>query len=450
MNISQEANGELNGIIHINLLETDYIDAVNKQLSEYRKTANVPGFRPGKIPMGMIRKKYGTSVLVDEINKAVSNALNNYIIENKVPVLGYPIPNMEKTTQLDFDNQKEFDFFFDIGLTPEFEVELGKDMEIPYYNIIIADDELDKTIEDIKVRFGTEDHPEATEDTDAMQGLLFKLDENGERAEGDEGKKSYIKVADIKDEENRKKYLGLKVADKVTLNLMEEVQDEAKVKSLLGLTEEENDGLNSTYDLVIEEVLRPKDAELGEELYKKVFPTQEITTEEDFRTSLVADMQKQTQRDTDQQFLANTISTLIEKLDITLPDAFLKRWLLDSNQGKISAEQIEEQYDSYARTFRWQLIEGKLQEKHGEQLIVQEEEIRGRIAAYFQSYQGGMEMTPQIEGIIDQILTNKEEKQRLHNEILDGKFIEFFKNTITTQPEEVTREKFYEIASQVK
>ncbi len=450
MNISQEANGELNGIIHINLLETDYIDAVNKQLSEYRKTANVPGFRPGKIPMGMIRKKYGTAVLVDEINKAVSNALNNYIIENKVPVLGYPIPNMEKTTQLDFDNQKEFDFFFDIGLTPEFEVELGKDMEIPYYNIIIADDELDKTIEDIKVRFGTEDHPEATEDTDAMQGLLFKLDENGERAEGDEGKKSYIKVADIKDEENRKKYLGLKVADMVTLNLMEEVQDEAKVKSLLGLTDGENDGLNSTYDLVIEEVLRPKDAELGEELYKKVFPTQEISTEEEFRKAIVADMQKQTQRDTDQQFLANTISTLIEKLDIALPDAFLKRWLLDSNQDKISAEQIEEQYDSYARTFRWQLIEGKLQEKHGDQLIVQEEEIRGRIAAYFQSYQGGMEMTPQIEGIIDQILTNKEEKQRLHNEILDGKFIEFFKNTITTQPEEVTREKFYEIASQVK
>ncbi len=450
MNISQEANGELNAIIHINLQESDYIDAVNKQLTDYRKSATVPGFRPGKIPMGMIRKKYGTAVMVDEVNKAVSNALNDYLVKNNIPALGYPIPNMEKTNQIDFDNQKDFDFYFDIGLSPQFEVETPIDITVPYYSILIEDDMVNKTIEDIKVRFGEEEHPEEAEESDAIQGYLYKLDADGKREEGDEGKKCYLKLTDIKDEETRKNYLGTRKDDVLSINLMEEVKDEAKVKSLLGMNSDNEADLNATYQLVVEDIIRAKDAVLGEELYKKVFPAKEITSEEEFRENVIMDLKKQTFRDTDQQFLANTIEKLIEKLNFQLPDAFLKRWLLDSNQGKITAEQIEEQYDSYARTFKWQLIEGKLMEKHSDVLAVKEEEIRERIARYFQSYGGGEELSAQMNTIIDQILTNKDEKQRLHNEILDGKFIDFFKKNVTVQPEEVSSEKFYEIASQIK
>jgi trigger factor len=216
------------------------------------------------------------------------------------------------------------------------------------------------------------------------------------------------------------------------------------------LTAEESEGLNATYQFEIEEIIHPVDGELGEDLYKKVFPAKEIDSEEAFREALGEDIKKHFVRDTDQQFLADTAAALIEKLDIKLPDDFLKRSLLESNQGKITIEQIEEQYDSYARTFRWQLIEGKLMNAHPDQLVVKEEEVRGKIAAYFQSYGGSADLNPQIEGIIDQILSNKDEKQRLYTEILDGKFIEFFKNTITTLPEEVTKDKFFEIASQVK
>lgn len=450
MNISQEPNGELNAIIHINLLESDYIGAVNKQLSDYRKKASVPGFRPGMVPMGMIKKKYGIAVLVEEVNKSVSEALNKFLIENKVPVLGNPIPNMEKNQQLDFDKQKDFDFFFDIGLAPQFTVDLDNlDLNIPYYNVQVDNEEVNKAIEDVKVRFGTEEHPETASESDGIQGHLFQLDAEGNRAEDNEGKKAYLKIADIKNDEMRTLVMASKKSEMITIQLMDSLQDETKVKALLGLTDESSDGINATYQFKIEEIIHPVDAVLGNDLYKKVFPAKEIDTEESFREALAEDIKKHFSRDTDQQFLADTVVKLIEILGINLPDEFLKRWLLESNEGKISAQQIEEQYSSYSRTFKWQLIEGKLMEQYPE-LVVKEEEVRGKIAAYFQSYAGGAEMTPQVEAIIDQILSNKDERQRIHHEILDAKFIEFFKKTIKPQPEEVTKEKFFEIASQVK
>ncbi|MFA5419422.1 MAG: trigger factor family protein, partial [Bacteroidales bacterium] len=417
MNISQEPNGELNAIIHLNIQESDYIDAVNKQLSDYRKKANIPGFRPGMVPMGMIKKKYGIAVLVDEVNKTVSKALNNYLIDNEVPMLGNPLPNMEKTTQLDFDTQKDFDFFFDIGLAPEFTVEPDKEfLKIPYYTVLVDEEEINKAVEDVKVRFGTEEHPETAGETDGLQGYFFRINDDGNRDEGDEGKKSYLKIADIKNEETQKAAMALNKGETLTINPMADIQDETKVKVLLGLTTEGSEGLNATYQFEIEEIIRPVDAVLGEDLYRKVFPAKEINSEEAFREALGEDIKKHFVKDTDQQFLADTVAVLIEKLDIKLPDEFLKRSLLESNQGKITPEQIEEQYDSYARTFRWQLIGGKLMNAYPDQLVVQEEEVRGKIAAYFQSYGGGTELNPQIEGIIDQILSNKDEKQRLHNE----------------------------------
>ena len=451
MNISQESNGELNAIIHLNIQESDYIGTVNKQLTDYRKKTNMPGFRPGNVPMGLIKKKYGSAVLVEEVNKTVSDALNNYLIENKIPVLGNPLLNLEKNKQIDFDTQKEFDFFFDIGLAPEFSLDLAdEDLTIPYYTVLVDDDEINKAVEDVKVRFGTEEHPENAGETDGLQGLFFKLDANGNRNEEDPGKKSYLKVETIKHEDVKTELLAATKGGIVTLNLMGAIQDETKVRSLLGLSADEAEGLNATWQFEIDEIIHPVDAVLGEELYKKVFPAKEIDSEDAFREALAEDISKHYTRDSDQQFLADTVTALIKKSAINLPDAFLKRWLLESNQGKITAEQIDTQYENYSQTFKWQLIEGKLREKYGDQLVVKEEEIRGKIGAYFQSIGGGTELTPQIEGIIDQILSSKDEKQRIHNELLDGKFIEFFKNNLKTKPEEVTKEQFFEIASQAK
>ncbi len=179
MNITQESNGDLNAIIHINLVEEDYLESVNKQLADYRKKASMPGFRPGKVPMGMIKKMYGKGVLAEEVNKAVSEALNNYIVENKLKVLGYPLPNLDKSATVDLEKSESYDFYFDIGLSPEFEIILSDKISIPYYKIKVKKEDVDKAINDVKVRFGTEENPEKAEETDGLQGKFSELDADG-------------------------------------------------------------------------------------------------------------------------------------------------------------------------------------------------------------------------------------------------------------------------------
>lgn len=448
MNISQESNGELTAIIHINLQENDYIDAVNKQLSDYKKKANMPGFRPGMVPIGMIKKMYGNAVMVDEVNKSLSEALNNYIIENKINVIGNPLPNTEKSANIDFTKQKDFDFYFDIGLSPEFEVVLSKDIVIPNYSIKISDPEIDKAVEDVKVRFGEDENPEVAEEGDSFQGKFVEVDEEGNTIEGGVENEGFLKFDDIKLKTVQKKFIGAKAGDSVNISLLNAIKDESKVASLLNRHEEGDEKLNSDYKFDIAKVVRTHEAEIGEDLYKKVFPSQEIASEEDFRNALAEDLTKHYQRDTDRQFLADTVKELIKVADINLPDEFLRRWLLESNEGKISQEQIDEQYDSYARTFRWQLLEGELAKEHGDSMKVTEEEVRAKVAAYFQTM-GSAELTPQIEGIIDQVLSNSEEKQKIFNDIQDEKLIKLFKDNVTAKNEEVTTEKFIEIAQNI-
>lgn len=445
MNISQESNGEHTAIIHINLQESDYIDAVNKQLSDYKKKANIPGFRPGMVPIGMIKKMYGNAVMVDEVNKALSDALSKYITENKINVIGNPLPNTEKSTNIDFAKQKDFDFYFDIGLAPEFEIKLSKDIKVPYYTIKISDSEIDKAIEDVKVRFGEDENPETAEIGDAFQGKFIEVDAEGNIIEGGVENDGFLKYDDLKLKTIQKMFIGKKAGDSITFNPLNAIKKESKVASLINRHDEGDEKLKSDYKFDIDKIIRTHEAELGEDLYKKVFPSQEIVTEEEFKEALSNDLVKHYQRDTDRQFLSDTVKELIKIADISLPDEFLKRWLIESNEGKITQEQIDTQYDSYARTFKWQLLETELLKEHAGAMQVKEEEVREKVAAYFQTM-GSTELTPQIEGIIDQVLSNTEEKRKIYNDIQDEKLITLFKENITAKNKKVTTEKFIEIA----
>jgi trigger factor len=451
MDITREENGALNAIIHIKLQEEDYAEAVNKQLNDYRKKANMPGFRPGKVPMGMIKKMYGTSVQAEEINKKVSEVLNKYIVEEKIDILGYPLPNIEKTQTIDFDKQKDFDFYFDIALTPEFDIKLDDKIKVPYYTITVSDEEIEKAIGDVKVRFGEEEDPEIAELTDGLQGKFVQLDEEGNPVDGGHEYIGYFKIEDMKLKTLQKKFVGKTIDDTEVFNVYQAFKDESKTKAVLGLQDGTEEQWKADYQFTIEKVVRLKEAEMGEELYKKVFPNDDLKTEEEFREKLSADLTKHYSRDADRQFLADTINKLIDTAKIDLPDEFMKRWLMESNQGKITQEQIDLQYDSYAKTFRWQLIESKLQEEFGDDIVVKEEEIRDKVRTYFSAMGGGdSEINPQIEGIIDSVLQNQEEKQKIQNDLLDEKFIALFKANVKMSNKKVTTEQFFEIASNTK
>ncbi len=449
MNVTQESTGDLTAILKLTLVEEDYREAVDKQLKDYRKKANMPGFRQGHVPMGMIKKMYGTSVLADEVNKLVSEGLNKHIIDNKVDVLGYPLPNEEKSKQLDFDGQNEFDFYFDIAIAPEINIELSDKISVPYYSLKITDEEVDKAVNDVKVRFGEEETPEISEEGHSLQGNFVQLDTDENKVEGGTENAAFFNIDDIKLKTIKSKFIGKKIDDKIVFNPMKAFKDEAKVNHLLGITDE-NEAVNADYEFTINKIILVKEAEINEDLFKKVYPNDDIKTEEDFRGKIAGELKQHYTRDTDRQFLADTINKLIELVDITLPDEFMKRWLLESNQGKITKEQIDTQYDSYAKTFRWQLIEGKLMEKHADAVKVDDEAIKDKVRAYFTQMGGAGAMADQMEGIIDSVLQNKEEKQRIQNDLMDEKYIALFKENIKLKEKEVDSKKFSEIVSNTK
>lgn len=450
MNITQEKTGDLTAVVHIELVEEDYREAVEKQLSDYRKKATMHGFRPGKVPMGMIKKMYGKSVMVEEINRAVSDALNNYIVENKLKILGYPLPNTEKSATLDFDKQTSFDFYFDLGLSPDFELQLSDKISVPYYKIKVKDKDIDKAVNDLKVRFGTEENPEKAEETDGFQGTFTELDEEGNVVEGGVEHNSFFWIKDVKSKVIKNKLIGLGQGEQVDFNLMKAFDDEAKVESLLHLHDRPEDKMNADYRFEIEKVVRAHEAEIGEELFKKVYPNDEIKSEKEFRDRISKELANHYAGDTDRQMLADAINELIKVTDISIPDDFMKRWLVESNEGKITAEQVADQYDSYAKTIRWQLIEAKLQEAFGDAVTVSDEEIRNKVRQYFTGGDDKAETNPQIEGIVNNILQNPEERQRIYSGVMDEKFIKLFKENLKLKEKEVDSDKFFEIASNTK
>jgi len=450
MNISQENKDDHTAIIHINLGEEDYMEPVNKKLVEYRKKTNMPGFRPGKVPLGIIKKIYGKNILVEEVNKKVSDALNNYIVESKINVLGYPLPNREKNVTIDFDTQKSFDFYFDIAVAPEFEFALSEEIEVPYYKVKADKKDIDNAIDDIKLRYGSEEYPEKAEVTDGLQGTFIELDEKGDPVEGGIESKTYFMIEDLKSEEVKDMFIGKGVNDTVDFNPMSAFEDEAKVQSILNLKDEQNEKLSAVYRFTIEKVVRSQDAELNEELFSKVFPGEEIKTEEEFRERLARDLENHYAADSDRQFVNDAIDEFIKITDLPIPSEFMKRWLVESNEGKITNEQVEQQYESYEKSIRWSLIESKLIDTYGEQAEVTEENIRDEVRKYFISPGQEYQFNQKVEEVVDNILSSPEEKQRFYSSLQNKKLSALFKENISVKEKEVSPEEFIEIISKTK
>ena len=240
--------------------------------------------------------------------------------------------------------------------------------------------------------------------------------------------------------------VGAKAGSTFDFNPLKAFKDEQKVKSLLHLEDSDDEKLKLDYRFEVEKVVRMHEAELNEDLFKKVYPNDDIKTEKEFRAKIKDEIKNHFQRDADRQFLDDSINELIKITDLKLPDEFMKRWLVEANQGKITKEQIDVQYESYAKTFRWQLIEEKLHEKYGEAISVSREEIRDKVRAYFTTMGGGVE-NPQVESIIDTVLQNREEEQRIYQDLQSGKLTKLFKENLKQVGKEVDQDKFIEIVT---
>ncbi len=361
MNIEQKNIDGVNATITLQIEKSDYQEKVDKTLRTYRQKANIPGFRPGNIPASLVKKMYGKAVLAEEINRLISEKLFGYIRENDIRILGEPLPNQTEQKEIDFDTQDSFEFVFDLGIAPEFDVELSKKVSAPYYDIQVDDKMIENAVKSYTGRFGSYDQVDDVQEDDVLKGELLELNANGKVNE--EG----IKVADavlspkyIKDEAQKALFVGAAKEGVVVFNPQKAFENETEISSMLKISKEQAKELTSDFQLTIKGITRFKEAELNQELFDKAFGEGVIKSEEEFKQKLTEEMKASLVVDSDYKLMIDAKDVLVKKLDgLEFPDTFLKRWLLANDENKTEAI-IDEQYPKMVEELKWHLIKEKV------------------------------------------------------------------------------------------
>jgi trigger factor len=439
MNITKEQTSELTATIHIAIERNDYEEEVNKSLKEYQRKASMPGFRPGKVPLGMVKKMYGKALIADKVNTLISDALNNYIVDNKLAILGHPVANMDKTGTLDFDGQEELNFYFDIGLAPDFSLDFDGMKKPEYIKAKAGEEAIEQAIDNILSQASKTVDVDEARIGDTVMLRVFEADAAGNEIEEGFQNTFNLPLSDIK-ESAQQIFVGKPVGSEFVVNFSDLFDDDSHIIDLLGLDDSNKNLATSPFNVIVDEIKRIEKAELNEELFKEVYPDDDIAGIEDFRSRVALDVERQYRHDTDRYFFNKAIDAILDHHNFDMPDEFMKKWVIDNNDGKITAEDIEKDYENYSKTFRWQLILSKL-EAENEQLAVQPIEIRNFVKAYFfgRMYapeQIDDEMDKRMDGIVDSILQNKDEERKIKEQIADQKLMTFVKEKL--KPEEIS------------
>ena len=360
MNISRKDIDQNNVVITISIAKEDYAEKVEKALRDYRKKANMPGFRPGMVPLVLIKKMYGKAVKAEEINNVVSEKLVSYIEENDLPILGQPLPSETEQPEYDFDTQEEFDFHFDIGLAPAFEVELNGKDKVNYYEIAVSDEMIDNQVKSYTSRYGKYEQADTVEEKDMVKGLVVELENGVEKADGIRAEDAVLTPAYMKDDEQKALFVGKSKGDKVVFNPMKAYENETEISSLLKIKKEEVNGLTSDFQIEISGITRYNDGEVNQELFDKVFGEGVVNSVEDFRVKITESIKDSLKADSEYKFNIDARQMFVDKYKgLEFPEAFLKRWLLSNNE-EMTAEKVEEDYPKMIEDLVWHLTKDKI------------------------------------------------------------------------------------------
>jgi trigger factor len=449
MNITREDTGTLTATIRVTINKEDYEENVTKTLREQQRKAVMPGFRPGKVPFGLLKKMYGKSIIMEEVNHLLTENLAKFIQDNNLKVIGNPLPNKEKTPTIDLENEALFDFYFDIGMSPDFDLSLPDQTPIVYYEITADDKMVDNYIKDLQLRHGGHSHPETTEYNNVVQGELIELNPDGTEKPDGIKHKTAIAIDLVKDEKVKSGFIGLKKDDQVVFNPMKATQSAVDAAYMLGITKELAEKNESDFRFTIEEILRQEMAELNDDFFKKVFPESEIKDISQFREKVKEAIERSLVTESDRYFINLAIETLVEKTALPLPDDFIKRTILENDEEGITKEDLDSKYDNYAKALRWQLIESRIIKDHS--LNVEEIEMRDAVRNYFTGQvsfpSGDEESEKRLNKIINSVLDNKEESGRLHDQIFDRKLMDLFKSTLKLNRTNISYDDFVNLVT---
>ncbi|MDR1526782.1 MAG: trigger factor [Dysgonamonadaceae bacterium] len=439
MNITLQNTDPVNATITIAVSKEDYQTKVEKALNDIRKNIVIDGFRKGNAPKSRIQSMYGKSVLVDEINTLVSEKLYEYIQENNLEVLGEPLPSQKEQAPLDFDNQQDFEFSFDLALAPKMDVQFTKADKLPYYTIIISDDMVEKQIESDKTNYGKHIPVDSVEVKDIVNGTLVEQDGNITNDS------AVLMPAYIKNETEQAKFIGAKVGDGITFNLYTAYEgNEVELASFLKIKKEDVNAHQGDFTFTINEITRYKEAELGQELYDILYEPGTVTSEDDLKAKIKETYAKQLAPESDYKFFIDAKKALEDKAkDIQFPDEFLKRWLIASD-SKRTPESVEEEYPKIIADLKFHFIKEQIIKEHDLKITNEDVEQKAVALARSQFNRYGMRnVTDQLfEHYVQEMLKTEETVRNLANQTMEAKLIDVFKTQVTLQPQEVTLEEF--------
>ena len=449
MKITQENIDDTTAIIKINIKTDDYSEKIDGILKDYRKKSVVPGFRKGKVPMGMIEKQYRIPVLVDEVNKSIQSELYSYITKSKDKFLGSPVPLNKK--EVDWNKDKELLFEFEIGLSPDFEMKITKKDKLNYYNIKADDKLIDTYINDITKRYGKMTNPKNSNDGDLVLCEIIQLDIDGNVMNNGIKNESTVSIDFISDQKVKKQFIGLKIGDVLVVDVLSAFENKTDLSSMLNIKSDILDNLTSKdFQFTVKNINRLEPSKINKDLFKKVYPDLDIKSEKKFRSKIKEESEKSFVVESDRMLKNDVVTYLLDKIKFKLPDDFLKRWLVHSSENNLSVDKLEEEYDMYSKSLRWQIIENRLISDN--KINVTESEVlehaKSLIIMQMQQYQQPIPTDDKMSEIIGNILKKDDEKKKVYDQLYDVKTLKIYKEIFKLNEKAISYDDFVKLASE--
>ncbi|SHJ73681.1 trigger factor [Pseudozobellia thermophila] len=434
MNITKEQIDDLNAVVKVAITKEDYQDKVEGILKDYRKSANIPGFRKGHVPMGLIKKQYGKAVLVDEVNKLLQDNLNKYLTEEKLDVLGNPLPKQQDNFDWDKD---ELNFEFELGLAPDFEVPLKTKKPITQYKIVADKKMIDEQVERIQKQYGKLVSKEEVGEGYEVTGTFRNEDEGIDN-------KTTLELDKLKGKKALNALKGKKVGDSVSLKTKGLLKEDYLLSSILGISQEKATDLDIEVSFTIEEINERELAALDQELFDKLFGKDEVKSEKELRERIKNDSEKQFEQQSDQKLLNDVTEYFIENTKFDLPTGFLTKWIQMTGEEPLSEEQANEEYEKSEKGLRYQLIEGKIIKEND--LTIQFDELKEFAKGFIKSQMAQFgQLNPQeeeLDNIAARVLGNQDEVKRLSEQLMSQKLLDLYKEKVNLKTKEITYEEF--------
>ena len=438
MNVTHVNADDLSAVLTVSIDKADYTDKVNSALKNYKKNANVPGFRKGHVPMGLIKKQYEKPLIYEEVNKLLQENVDKYLTENKIEILGQPLPKEDKSFDWDNDTLK---FEFELGLAPQFDVNL-EDITLPYHKIQVSDEDVDKYIENFRMRYGKMSEAETAAEGAYLKGVFYELDENGE-----ETAEHYHATIAFNDLKSKELFEGKKKDEKVEVDAKEIFEDDEKLATTFGLEQDEVADFNKKLVFKIQSITNHEKAEMNQEFFDKIYGEGEVDSEEAFRAKVKEESEKMYVEEADRVMLTNGLLHLVENTKFDLPKDFLVKWVQFSNQEADTPEKAEEMYESAEKGMRFQLVEGKVANKFD--ISVTKEDIESQaiemVKKQMAMYGAGMNFEDDmLKNIAQQALQDEKQYRQLADQVFAGKMLQVFKDNVKLEDKEVSFDEFLE------